>query len=544
MKKFDGTFVSLALASLILLNFFNNNLNASERNMADMGQLHGKIIAPQGTDFSSIIIQVIGANQTDPFLYYTSPKPNGEFSFDHILPAKSTVQLYIWDGAGLLDRTITSAYVSPRNQENIGVYEIVMHEMQYTQDLSSLQNIEHNFTKAGFCGVFGNQANLQFTKILVYDRMAKFLGPIQEQTLNSKNQFCFFNLDSPTKSDMYDFVLTTDSTQTKTFTYYLPSTTFVHNAYLDVSSALYRPIQPFVWQESYLNTTHAKWESLDTLKIATSDDYSFVSFNKNRQQDNLFYFPLSNDLLEVKYAIDGESADHFFTLIPRAQLMNGNKSKIINIDATNNIYADYTHPYPVKVASAAELSKMNANFYAQTWSEQFGAAFLTIDLAQLGLENKNDFVLSLRNIAGQEVGNFEELILEQDHHFSGFFLNLLPGRYQVFLTRSTGELLWTYEVRSYANKVQIITNDGIENVKQYKNLVQEIYKAKKNEYKSFFVEENYQELTDTTAELALFENEQMLIQNNNLYSQDLAMLCNKKPLPSFLDKLVNLEHPL
>ncbi len=541
VKIIQNRFFIGLVSSAFALNAYSAPLNSENID----GQLYGKIIAPEGSDLSAITIQLIGANQKDAFQYYTVPNENGEFSFTNLLPAGSLVQLYIWDGQGVLERTIVSAYVSPMSEKEIGVYEVVMNDTQFTQNLSYVYNTNHDFTRTGLCGSLLKDKNVpRVHKVLVYDRMAKSFGPLLEQDLDEKNTFCTFNLKSPSGSDFYDFVIVDENNLTHTFSYYLPQTTFVHNASLDMHSALYRPLQSYFWQDATISSQDTKWADLSSVNIATSDDYSYAYYEKNNLQNNLFYFPLANEVIEVGYFVPGENEGRFFTLIPRTQLVTEKNANLTNSVSDDHIYADYSHPYPIKLTTEYELLRTNSSLYSQTFTGEFGSVFVDLDLSQLNVHDKTNIQLSLRNIAGQNVGRFEELFVSHQESYSGFFLDLLPGRYQLFVQNQNGDLLWTYEVRSYQNRVQVLTNEWEQSQIHSQELANEIFTAQKEKYSSVFYEQNIIELNEPKEDLDYLYEEQMMIQNNNLYSYKISDLCNKIEPKGYLEKMSNLELPL
>lgn len=544
MKDLKTKITAVSLFASLIFGNFSVQITAQELEDSNhtTGQLHGKIIVPAGSNLSSIMIQVVGANQHDTFTYYTVPNSDGSFNFDGILPPGSVVQLYIWDGSGILNSTTMSAYVTQKHSQAVGTYEIVMYDNEYTQNLAQFYKTTQDLTNTGICGSVGRfrPANGPKLKIFVYDRYLKHDSPLMTQELDDRDRFCFFNLSSLSGSDMYDFVLMSEDEQ-KTFTYYLPSTTFLHGAFLDTNASLYRPIKPYIWKDDFTiaNNKKTQWTKLDTLNLSTSDDYAFVSYDETKQDENLFYFPLTNELLEVSYFLNGETAERFFMLIPRTKLFRDVKINRLSNGISDQIYVDYENPLPLKLTTESDLIKINSNYYAQTWNEKLGSVFININLSQFDMTNSKDLKLTIRNIFGQDVGVFEELITNTPQRMLGFFLNLLPGRYQLFLSNTAGDLLWTYEIRSYPNKVQVVTNDWdqahidpteYELFKNYAKIRMEHNYYAQNELDIFF-EEKY------VPETSLQKKEQVYIQNNSFFKHDIEKLCLREKTKGLLEHL-------
>lgn len=521
------------------------SIQSSAKDLDDynmQGQLHGRITAPSGANLSSVMVQVIGANNKDTFTYYTFPNQDGSFNFDGILPAGSIVQLYIWDGNGILNSTTLSAYVTQTHSKEVGVYDIKMFDSEYTQNLAQFHQTIQDITSTGLCGVVGRfrPENGPKIKILAYDRYFKHSQPLMEQEVDDRDRFCFFNLSSISGTDMYDFVLISDDDERKTFTYYLPPTTFLHGAFLDTNASLYRPIKPYIWKDDFSsqNDKKTQWTKLNAVNLSTSDDYTFVTYDEGKQDENLFYFPLTNESLEVSYFLNGENADRFFMLIPRTKLFRDIKINKLSNKNSDQIYVDYENPLPLKLTTESDLIKINQNYYEQTWNDQLGSVFININFSHLNVDHTSDLKLSLRNSSGQDVAMFEELFASTPQRLLGFFLNLLPGRYQLFVTNTAGELLWTYEIRSYPNRVQVVTNDWDQaHPDPSESPLLSHYAKMRMEHGSFEASNSDVTMAEPAPEISTQKHEQLYLQNNSFLKQDSEQLCNRLRPVSLLKQL-------
>jgi len=531
------------ILSLIFLQANAEEVNSNSDAPLFLGQLYGHISLPNNSGFESIMVQVLGAHQKDPFIYYTSPDQNGYFNLNGILPADSTVQLYISDQKGKLTPTLVSAYVSPSNIQNVGIYEIVMHDESFTQDLSILHHQKHDFTHTGLCGILISSYpdDSKNAKIFAYDRISKQAVSFDGQTIDSNGRFCFFNLDSPSGSDMYDFVVRSQNSIEKTFSFYLPRSTFLYDAEFDIDAALYRPVQSYSLKQDFDYGPSARWKRLNTINLATSEDYGFINYNPENLDNNLVYFPLSNELLEASYFLNGESSDHFFTLVPRTKLFQNANILFSEKTLSDHVYVDLENVFPIKFVTEGELLNFNYNLYYQTWNDKFGSVFVNIDLSQFNLKNRHDVWLNLRNISGQDVGVFQELVLDvENQSLSGFFFNLLPGRYQLFLTNSSGELLWTYEVRSYPNRVQVLASDlTLESSERLQRSDKDETVASQAVNENIDAEDLTSAFAHLNKEFDQIKKEQRLVMNNEFYQHDRDISCQKIPKPSLLDQLIH-----
>lgn len=464
------------------------NQETNHKTVLEYGKIEGHVYVPEGVDPSSVIIQV-GAvnnfNQTSED-FYTSPNQEGHFAFENTFTIGSSLNLIFWDQKGLLNKRALPVFISKYS----GSYDVYLEKSSITAALAESFGRPQDFTKAGLCGRITGLSTTETIGSEVYLQDSSYGNKFTAQyfddnNLPSSNQnylsqngnFCFFNVESANNSFLYSLKLKLNDGILKSFFVYLPSYTFENNIEFDASSALFRPIQIFAWDNNKYyyklnsNADLINWHSAYNVSFSTSPDYSPIIYNENTQNEAV-YFPLSDEFLNINYNLSDENKNHFFLFSSRTSLFN---KKIINSTkdfSPGQVYIDQTDPVVLKIFNPQVLQGKNLNKLSPLFNENLGSLFLNFDTTDFNFDKKN-IKFYLKNISAQDVSFFVALNpFDNKKELSGFFYNLPEGLYQLFVTvpssvsncdncttfNSNEKLLWSSLVESVANKTQVLTN--------------------------------------------------------------------------------------
>lgn len=448
-----------------LLAFAQNEINQNlEFKNSVPSFLEGHIIVPNGIDPTSIFIQVIGLNSNDKLTsqWIRQVDDKGDFNFNNMFPAGSSVTLMVWDSSGLLDKRYLPAAVT----KNGGSYTINLNRTAFTRDLSRTFFQEQDSMLAGICGqVVGlaaneiegahvslNEMHGNLTFQANYFDNQNLPAPTQTQ-LSANGYFCVFNAASSNDLFYYSILVELKNGVVRSFKVFLPPTSFINDIELDVKSALYRPIQSFVWHPTAQNA----WLGINSIQLTTSADYSPITVQKKES----VFFPLGEEFLTIEYNTNNNDwKNRFFILQSRTELFNQNiLDSMSNHYSPGQTYADTLNPVVLKIFDPT-LVKGIENFLEPLHANTQGSAFVHIDLSEFGIE-KNNASVFLRNMSGETISQFQPITTADsstETEVSGFFYFIPPGVYQLYVTDLNQNVLWTQIVQSFPNKTQVLTN--------------------------------------------------------------------------------------
>jgi hypothetical protein len=467
------------------LPYTGNDPSQPKNECPRVGSISGRIIVPENNSYitnynNEIAIRIGGIDysheENKRFEYY--PDEDGCFAVDSIFPAGSSVSLYIWDKNGFLNNKVIPAYVGLKTN----YYNISLSSYPYISHLSEVftKGVKQSFASTGMCGyaiglspgdILGT--NVSITNISGKKFTAKYydfenIPSSANSELTESGHFCFFNLNScgngasscTLSSDYYKLSFTLKNGLTRTFNLYLPSYSFSDYNYYDLNTAVYRPIEAFSVKNYFGNILTSGWTPVPNFTIRTSDDYSSVNISKKQNRSDLVYFPLGDDFITLDYKMDVNQSDRFFVLKSRAEVFTDRFVSMLKGYEPGQIFVDKNAPVLLKIFEPDSLN-IKQEYLSPLYKEDLGSLFLSLDLSKYKL-NKNSVYAFLRDLPGTQVSTFVPVMNSDNENLNGFFYNLNPGLYQLFVVNGlNGEILFSSLVQSFANKTQVIT-DAIE----------------------------------------------------------------------------------
>ncbi len=464
-----------------------NELKQYNNECPRVGSISGRIIVPENENYVSqfnneIAIRIVGIDysheESKRFEYY--PDKEGCFAIDNIFPVGSSVSLYIWDKQSILNNKVIPAYVGLKtNYYNISMSsQILISELSKVFSKGTVQALE----STGVCGyaiglspgdILGTSVNI--TNIHGKKFTAKYydhedIPSIYNNELTENGHFCFFNLNSceegmstcSSNSDYYKLSFFLKNGMTRSFNLYLPRYTFSDYNYYELNAAVYRPIEALSVKNYFGDLLTSSWTSVPKFNLRSSNYYSSVDISKKENKSDLVYFPLGDDFITLNYKMESAQSDRFFILKPRAEIFTDRFVSVLKSYEPGQIFVDKKDPVLLKIFEPHSLN-LKQEYLSPLYNVNLGSLFLSLGLSKYGI-NKNFAYVFLRDLSGEQVSSFVPIKNSDHQNINGFFYNLNPGMYQLFVVNGlNGDILFTSVVQSYANKTQVIT-DVIENV--------------------------------------------------------------------------------
>ena len=483
--------------------YAGNDPNQSKNECPRVGSISGRIIVPENNNYvmnfnNEIAIRIGGIDysheENKRFEYY--PDEAGCFAVDSIFPAGSSVSLYIWDKNGFLNNKVVPAYVGLKTN----YYDIRLSSYSYISHLSEVftKGVKQSFASAGVCGyaiglspgdILGTTVNIENTNGKTftprYYDYEDIPSPSMDE-LTENGHFCFFNLNPcengkstcTLNSDYYKLSFSLKNGVTRTFNLYLPPYSFSDYNFYDLNTAVYRPIEAFSIKNYFGDfLTSSSWTPVPNFNIRTSDDYSGVNVSKKPNSNDLVFFPLGDDFITLDYKMELSQSDRFFILKPRAEVFTERFVSMLKGYEPGQIFVDKNDPILLKIFEPNSLN-IKQEYLTPLYKADLGSLFLSLDLTKYKI-NKNSAYVFLRDLPGKQVSSFVPITNSNNESLNGFFYNLNPGLYQLFIVNGlNGDILYSSLVQSFANKTQVITDiieKGSEDLNDKQNSRNQIY---------------------------------------------------------------------
>lgn len=517
-------------------SYTDNNFSQSRKECPRVGAISGRVIVPENDSYVSnysdeIAIRIGGIDyshaENKRFEYF--PDKEGCFAVDNIFPAGSSVSLYVWDKNGVLNNKVVSAYVGLKTN----YYNISLSSYSYVSHLSEVftQGVKQSFANTGLCGyaiglapgdILGTTVNIVNTQGKKF--FAKYydfenIPSSSMKYLTENGHFCFFNLNSceneksscDSNSDYYKLSFSLKNGLTRTFNVYLPPYSFSDHNYYDLNTAVYRPIEAFSMKSYFDDFLTSSWTSVPNFILKTSDDYSSVNVSKNGKE--LVYFPLGDDFITLNYRTESNQSDRFFVLKPRAELLTDRLTSVLKEYEPGQIFVDQNDPILLKIFEPDSLN-IKKEYLSPLYKADFGSLFLSLDLSKYKI-NKNSAYAFLRDLSGKQISSFVPIINSDNNNLNGFFYDLNPGLYQLFVVNSlNGEILLSSLVQSFANKTQVIMMDTV-----YHSLNSVDGKQDQNRQNQVYIVDSYNQYKRQEQEVAVIPWNQRTYDNDNAMNE-------------------------
>jgi hypothetical protein len=477
--KILSAFVTLYF--LFSQKVFANDLGNHEAFQCPLvGSISGQILVPEDNTYlyyysKEVVIRIAGIDYTqkdsDAFEY--TPTQEGCFSIPSFFPVGTTLALYIWDKRGVLNSRLVQVYVGA----STNYYTIQLTSYAYSSHLFELHDPTsmRSFAHSGFCATAGGLSNFELygSRVALENSFGKtFLAHYftadhvlaqTEEYLTESGRFCFFNLDPCSKEESqcrsnpgyYKLSFLLKNGEIRNYSVYLLSNSFANDLYFDLKAAVFRPTKVFSVKNFYDEGANSQWSLDNTVLASTSAHYAPVEFHNN---NDLNYFPLTEDFVTISYRFFDQAPDRFFILKSRGEILNQRTVFLTEKYVPGQLIVDQKDDVILKVFHPDSV-KSHKEFLDPLFVRDQGSVFVSLDLSVYD-ENKEFVSIFIKDIFGKEVSSFVHLNHVDKKQISGFFYNLEPGLYQLFaLNRLNGKIFFGSVVQSFGGKTQVITND-------------------------------------------------------------------------------------
>ncbi|WP_186646544.1 hypothetical protein [Fluviispira vulneris] len=456
----------------------NQNPYQKENLCPRIGALSGQITIPEDENYfkkysNNIIIRIGGIQYTgaESYSFEFYPDNNGCFSIPkNFVPSGSSFSLYFWDQSGQLNKRILPVYVA----DVPNYYNVILKTHAYTAALAELfsEDKKQHFENTGMCGyidgvnpihISGSQAYLQnnYGKIFTAKYFTADDLPSRElSAMTQSGHFCFFNVNTCSndemqcnlESDNYKLNITLQNGEKFSFDLLLSPFSFSDDLLFDLKTSIFRPVNIKELSGgqsiSYKNSTN--------LSLKTSPNYSSVQIS-NEMKNQLVYFPLGNDLLTIDYKLPFEKKGQFFILKTNAELYTKNLLSLQAEYKPGQIYVDKTSPLLLKIFNP-NFIKDNKEYLNPLMTQDLGGSFLALKLNENF--SANNVSVFLRDFKGNSNFDFFSIKNKFNNDLMGFFYNIPPGFYQLFVVDNMTQLIiYTTLVQSVPNKTQVIIDE-------------------------------------------------------------------------------------
>lgn len=472
-----------------------NELSLQNGECPRLGAISGRLIVPEENNnlihYDDIAIRLAGIDYSNEenkqFEYY--PNENGCFVINSPLPVGTTISLLVWDKKGLLYSKIVPVYVGSKSN----YYNIILNSYHYVSNLSEYSTGKKQlFENSGMCGyaiglslndMFGvnvslvNSQGKEFTpKYYKYHDMISADDNILNKLAGS-GRFCFFNVNPCSNddtlcslnSDYYKLIFSLKDGSKRTFNLFLYANTFSNYNYYDLASSIYRPIKFLSVKNYFGNNLESDW-SYDDLKLyyKTSEDYAESIYLNSNNENKLIYFPFGDDFVNINYKMAINQEDRYFILKPRAEIFSERLFASLKEYEPGQIYVDRASPIFLKIFNPSSLENKE-EFLSPIFNKDVGSVFLSLDISNYAI-GSDEVSVNLVDYQGRQNYSFNSIQSTNTNSLSGFFYNLKPGMYQLYVVDNLeGSILYSSIVQSIANKTQIIT-ESIENSNDDENI--------------------------------------------------------------------------
>jgi len=441
---------------------------------AQLVSVRGRVRVPQGVKPESIVLQIAGTQ------LQIHPSADGAFEFRE-MPLGARFEIVAWDMNNILSRRIV-----PVSADGAGDVRLTLERNAYVDDLSAAFGVRQALTQSGFCATLQarNKDLLVGARVTVKSSQ-EWQGPfyynenrLPDPTLTEPSRdgrFCVFNV----RAELVDINVQLLNGTRRAFTVHMRASTFETDLAFDMGATNYRPVMPLELVDAAeafdSNSTQdelryasvasrrwlagedgATWARVYGLRLRTDAAYGSVLFER-KDDAGTQYFPLGQELQEVRFSRDEEGAAESFTLLSRGAIEGTNEEAAPSLEAA----VGRKSPIVVPVMDADALEDMARGPKGFDANPRLGSAFVSLNLAALGVDY-SDVRLSLRDTwTGQSIAPFHFVPLaagvKQSRQVRGFFTDIPEGQYTLLVTDSKGALKWLDVVRSRAGSLQVVS---------------------------------------------------------------------------------------
>ncbi len=441
--------------------------------------IRGKLLLPKDVNPARVNIRVAGT------FWQFKADADGFFEISD-LPKGSKFDLLFWDEDNVLVRRLVSVSATRENKEFVWSLD----KVSFVSELAQSFGVNQDVTKGGFCAklkvtnlesLVGAKVNFRNSGVVTgpFYYGSRNLPDLTRTEMSTDGRFCAFN----SVSEIVDLDVVLLNGVRRAFSIHLEPTTFANDIDLNLDRALYRPVNALELVDTlaaidvsgtelklkYNDLGSKNWISGITMPVWSKvSDFSFygdLAYSPEvimeETENQIRYFAQGDEFVELSWSMIQDHTPSGFQLVSR-DLIESQLTQTQRIKKNTLAIAQDSHsPYTLKVMDIDLMKEMLRVVPEAQHAGDRGAAFVSIQMAALGLDSQ-DLRLSLRDSwTGNVVSRFRNLPyspeIQNSRYLRGFFSDLPEGQYSLVITDKNGSLKWLDVVRARKGSFQVLS---------------------------------------------------------------------------------------